>query len=414
MQNIDLYFGDKIQNATEKRVLAEVLTWLDAVGYPAVVFVNVLINVRQIDLLVATAKTTLLLEIKGHRLPVIGYTNGHWFSVLESGKRKNITNGYRQALETKYALVNRTRQTLGGHQPPYPDAAVLFANGVPVGSQFEKAQNDCVEIEGIDRLGELLIRPSKDPWPLDWLRLLARELNLRQGAFPALRLTTPSPIAIAAQPEPIDGTLIPNGAFPVAIRQEVDPIFTRVRRAPAESVMWKPANPSAINVLATTPPDTVNAGPKYIPPPARRDRRTRRHLLVPAIAALIALMSGAIYYGSHHTEHAPLAVAAAPQIPTPARHEHHRTPKHARAHRRPVPQDAASLKPDADTVDERGEPSPTAVPGTAIQPSSPTSILSCPPGIDRLGCNGNRAEPPPPCAAGYQADGVTCVRADNP
>ena len=47
-------------------------------------------------------------------------------------------------------------------------------------------------------------------------------------------------------------------------------------------------------------------------------------------------MSGAIYYGRHHTGHAPLSVATAPQTPVPDRQERHRKPRHSSVHSQPV------------------------------------------------------------------------------
>src|SRR5471032_760218 len=52
--------------------------------------------------------------------------------------------------------------------------------------------------------------------------------------------------------------------------------------------------------------------------------------------SVIASMSGAIYYGRHHTGHAPLSVATAPQTPVPDRQERHRKPRHSSVHSQPV------------------------------------------------------------------------------
>ncbi|EIP85535.1 NERD domain-containing protein [Burkholderia humptydooensis] len=272
MSSIELYCGAEIEPDSEKRVLIALFEHLDARGLPAVVLSNFTIGRCQIDFLVGTESTTLLLEVKGFRVPVIGFVNGSWSSVSPDGSLQRERNGWDQALKNKYAVRKRLGVEMSGRWIPYPNAAVLFEAGIAPGSMFDEMDHEWVAIRGIERLGELLAARAGEPWPLDWLRLLAGTLNLDRStlqlavAGPARSMAGRPPFAAesprtfepsgAAAPAPFDASAPPNPSqpfvvpstirtdegLPRALPADVAPARRGVvRRAASAPAVWSPA-----------------------------------------------------------------------------------------------------------------------------------------------------------------------------
>jgi hypothetical protein len=164
MHNIELYCGSRKLLSSEKVVLARVIEWLSVDDVPAIVYTNVKLGWPEIDILVATPNTTLVLEVKGFRNPVSGRENGKWISTNENGKTKLHTNGYEEVIEAYRALKNRMERQLGSDKDVSPPrAAVIFEGGIPTGSDLFTPVDNRVVICGIERLGELLAHKSQYP-----------------------------------------------------------------------------------------------------------------------------------------------------------------------------------------------------------------------------------------------------------
>ncbi|TFW03345.1 NERD domain-containing protein, partial [Oxalobacteraceae bacterium OM1] len=100
---VRLYIGAPVEHTSEQLVLQRIWDQLNARTEWAYIFANVAIGSRQVDLVVATAETTLLIEAKDYHLPVQGEINGRWVQEGAFGFR-TVTNGYQQALGAKNAL----------------------------------------------------------------------------------------------------------------------------------------------------------------------------------------------------------------------------------------------------------------------------------------------------------------------
>lgn len=152
---VRLYIGAPVEYTSEQLVLQHVLDQLAARSEWAYVFANLTIGGRQVDLVVATAETTLLLEAKDYHLPVQGAINGRWTQEGAFGSRP-VTNGYQQALGAKNALRD-FMQTIGAVQG-YPNAMVVAASGIPGASKLTEGDykvriGDMHDLSGLMRLG---------------------------------------------------------------------------------------------------------------------------------------------------------------------------------------------------------------------------------------------------------------------
>lgn len=130
---VRLFVGDPIQHDSEREALRVAHRFLSQQSGWALLLANFNASGRQLDLLIATADNTLVVEAKGYSLPVHGGLNGPW--ELEGPvRRRSIRNAYGQALDAKNSL----RDLMQSYAPEvgYPDAAVCVAPRIPVGSKL--------------------------------------------------------------------------------------------------------------------------------------------------------------------------------------------------------------------------------------------------------------------------------------
>ncbi|MGA3843331.1 nuclease-related domain-containing protein [Ralstonia nicotianae] len=191
---IEVFDGGGRSFIGEEAVLSVIAAFLQSRGEDAVILTNVRIVVpgavfrrtAEIDLVVATEAATLAIEVKDYRLRVVGGVTGKWVSPDARGDQSR-KNAWIQALDSAHALQNaiagRVQLAVGCPQP-----VVLFANGIPDGSQLP-FDVDNVAICGPDRLPELLAgtRSSSNAWPIAWLKEFA--LGNRMSPRPIVRPT---------------------------------------------------------------------------------------------------------------------------------------------------------------------------------------------------------------------------------
>lgn len=132
---VHIYIGALVEHTSEQLVLQRVWDQLNAGNGWAYIFANVTVGGRQVDLVVATAETTLLIEAKDYHLPVQGEINGRWAQEGAFGSRP-VTNGYQQALGAKNALRDFMHTIGSVHE--YPNAMVVAASGIPGSSKLTK------------------------------------------------------------------------------------------------------------------------------------------------------------------------------------------------------------------------------------------------------------------------------------
>ena len=169
-----IYLGEPIRHASERALLQHLEAMLSALGRPFILLANLTLDGRQIDCILATQETVILLEAKSSRLPIIGDINGGWSRLEADGSRSPFRNAYQQAVDAKNALrdvIGRTRAV--GRW--YPAASVVFTSGLAEGSQV--TQGDWkAQVTTMDalRLGE----GSGSPWSLDDWHRFAGDQNL--------------------------------------------------------------------------------------------------------------------------------------------------------------------------------------------------------------------------------------------
>ncbi len=147
-----IYIGEPIQHKSEKDCLLFVYDQLKRSGRWSYIFLNFHVEGRQIDLVIFTPNTTLLIEVKGYSLPVIGEINGQWLQHGYNGS-KEIGNAYNQALNAKHCLRDVIQKIITTHD--YPDAAVIISPHIPSGSKLTTGDFK-VKIGGLELIKELL------------------------------------------------------------------------------------------------------------------------------------------------------------------------------------------------------------------------------------------------------------------
>ncbi|MNU29716.1 Nuclease-related domain protein [compost metagenome] len=134
-KNLEIYVGGPITNGSERQVLLALTARLQSLGLEAVIFANVFLPGRQIDIVLATAHGAWVVEVKASRLAIRGGLNGTWLRRQADGSWRRYRNAYQQALDAKFAL----RDALAAWDSriaSYPAGEVVFTPAIPVGSEL--------------------------------------------------------------------------------------------------------------------------------------------------------------------------------------------------------------------------------------------------------------------------------------
>lgn len=112
-QSVRLFQGDAVTNPAETACVRRLRRDLEAAGDDAIILANVVLGPkrRQIDLIVATESTAIVVEIKGYLHPVRGGVNGPWSIEQDDGGRHQLdgSNPYQQALENRFTVTDSLR-----------------------------------------------------------------------------------------------------------------------------------------------------------------------------------------------------------------------------------------------------------------------------------------------------------------
>jgi hypothetical protein len=172
----EIYVGGQIGQASERKFIASVLSWLSDQGLPAVVLANIEIDGRQVDCIVATDNFVSVVEVKTTQLPLHGNLNGAWTRLSASGEWTLCTNAYQQAVGAKY----RVRDAMQAMKPVgsfHPDGYVVFTSPLPEGSNVTPG-NFKARVTTIDRFPDQLRLTGTSPWTVaDW-QAFARKFEL--------------------------------------------------------------------------------------------------------------------------------------------------------------------------------------------------------------------------------------------
>jgi hypothetical protein len=347
-------YANGATNAAERRVLQNTVEILEQNRHSAVILSDFFCGSQQIDLLVATEITTLVLQVKHYRHAVEGSANSAFWTNPATGEA--MPNAYTQATNQMLALKDMLRSRTGA-DPGFARAIVLFEQGIPIGSSLPRSDFR-VQICGSDRLEGLLLTSTSEhsarvPWDLDALRSYAlgeRMARLSEASLQrsAIRPGVTQPPRPPGQPQYVERTA---HVIEVPVR-EVPPV----------------ANPRPIEQFA---PRLL---PEHAPTRPRQPRRTGRYLL--------ALMATSVGLGWHYHRPAPMHTES-----TMAN-----IPPHASMHRAPEPRRRRSHEARASAKPFASAPAATsaALVAAPVQPVFVPPVASppppCPAGIDRLGC----------------------------
>ncbi|MFP1816322.1 NERD domain-containing protein [Lonsdalea quercina] len=174
---IQLFIGERIEHASDRKVLLTVCDALEKGTEWAYIFTNFNVNGRQIDVAVFSATTTLVIEAKGYTQPIKGGVNGSWTQVGSYGSRK-LRNGYTQALDAKNALRDAMSE-LFGDLSGYPNALLAIAPSIPSGSSLPPSDFKVVT-GGLDAIKIALSTMSGALLSEERCQALAAHLNLER------------------------------------------------------------------------------------------------------------------------------------------------------------------------------------------------------------------------------------------
>ncbi|KQR74790.1 hypothetical protein ASG35_18945 [Burkholderia sp. Leaf177] len=405
MQNIELYYGSRKLLSSEKIVLARIIEWLSLHHIPAVIYTNVKINWNEIDILVGTPNTTLVIEVKGYRNPVSGRENGKWISTNARGQTKLHTNGYEQVIEA-YRAIKRQMELLSGSvvNVSYPKAAVVFEGGIPEGSDLFTPVDDRVVICGIERLTELLAHRSQHPWSLQSLRELATALRLTPNRGPRAGERARVLSIVEAQEEAAT-----FHAAAASHRSEeasgLPSAASQVRKAAhQEKAAFATSLSATTHFGARAAPPYVDVDFNAINPVRYRKRRVRRiaGVMLIALMAVCAARYAYVWMSKGKSSKADVSTAA----PLSAQKVLPKGP----VKRRPKAEARESQRKSAENM--LSVPATSSARSTALSAPAPPAQITCPPGVDRLGCNGRvGVMSAPVCPTGFIVSGETCILA---
>lgn len=173
MASIEIFIGAPIEHASERVALARAVEFLTAQGISGVIIANVNLKTRQVDLIIALDQGVLVVEAKAFASMVRGGANGLWELNLASGRWKQIPNAYQQTIDEKHAVRDAMAE-FAGPTVPYPDAALVFTQGIPTGSSIPPSDLK-VTVAGIDELPRMIQSVKRQGWPLDQWRAFAKQ-----------------------------------------------------------------------------------------------------------------------------------------------------------------------------------------------------------------------------------------------
>jgi len=334
-------------DSAEQLVLHRVISVLERRGEDAVILVNLLHGRHEIDLVVATQTSTLVIEVKGYLQAVEGDINSRYWSTVATGERRS--NAYAK-IDSAHMELKDALRAMTGADPGYAHAVVLLAYGKPMRSNLPESDHR-VTITGIEALEGLLSTPVRPGtlrrlWSLDDIRQFAKAKGL------APMMTTASVRSIS----------LIEARYADVIREPDGP-----RAVPG-------AMPQGINRPAALVLEAI---------PIRR-RRKRAWPQV-AILSLIgfSISVGGVSALLHHLGKGAAKVASAPL------HAHEPFRRHSATeatHRTRIERAKEDRGESSSALLEAQHANLQVQAERSTHPAPTAPLPPCPPGIDRLGC----------------------------
>jgi energy-coupling factor transporter ATP-binding protein EcfA2 len=186
-----LYLGGPIDNAAEAACLRRVRGHLEASATDAVLIANVTIGPkrRQVDLIIATATSAIIVEIKGYVHAVRGGVNGPWTLDAGNGVSKSLgtTNPYQQTLTNRYAVTDALAPETGldANQLKSAVGGALCLFPAPPANSALPASDFKVTVGGYAELIEELGKRRSNAVPLDAWHRFAMSLGAQDETYAA-------------------------------------------------------------------------------------------------------------------------------------------------------------------------------------------------------------------------------------
>lgn len=181
---VRVFYGAPVENVTETKLLTRLVGDLEREGVNAIVMANFFAgsNKLQIDLMVATALTACVVEVKGYYYPVKGQLNGAWSQDMGDGITRFLgsKNPYIQACDARFAVLDELRSLLAQSSESLRNSvlgmACLFPSP-PKGSMIP-AGNYKSTIDDYEGLMTLCRQSTTHPVSLNVWERLAQALGL--------------------------------------------------------------------------------------------------------------------------------------------------------------------------------------------------------------------------------------------
>jgi hypothetical protein len=179
---VQLFLGAPIENPAEAACIRGLQRDLETAEITAVILANLTVGPKrkQIDLVVATETTAIVVEVKGYIHPVHGKVNGPWAQELDDGTRRDLgtTNPYQQALDNRHAVTDGMRAAGGPDLKPAIGGMLCLYPMAPIGSIIPAGDHK-VQIGAYADLLAMLRKPRPKALSLERWQEFAGHHNLR-------------------------------------------------------------------------------------------------------------------------------------------------------------------------------------------------------------------------------------------
>jgi hypothetical protein len=286
---------------------------------------------------------------------------------------------------------------------PYPNGVVIFDSNIPQGSDLYNDKR--VRVCGLDQLDEVLSSPSLSPWPLTWIRDFAHKRKFIAQSLPTQTPKTPSSNSSVASHE----LRISATSFQLARRRtepvrEVVEIFSPAREVGTAATIA--AQTRAASAFQTIIPGAREAEyPNPLNAPPRKPKPSKGILRYsPVVFALLTV--SLLFKQELDPASSPKSITVTSSQSAPLTHTNSR---HASSHHHAQKHHTNGVEPEQDLT--TGE----AIHEQSSQSTAlPPAPVTCPAGVDRLGCNGKVGVlTAPECPAGFHVSADTCIRDGN-
>lgn len=210
---LEIYVGMPVAHLSEQKLLDALAHFAEATSTPLIALANFEFGGRQFDFVVIAQNRVTVVDAKFSAFPVRGKINGIWEHLLPGRNWLPLTNGYQQVLDRKNLLRNSMSGAASGF---YPEAAVVFTDAPPQGSDLTKGDFKVEVYHDLRPFIASLKNDRSNPWSFEDWRKWAQTQNLSRMSLPEAINHEPASFlrryreAFAAEYGPQAGSWIPE------------------------------------------------------------------------------------------------------------------------------------------------------------------------------------------------------------